>query len=176
MNQFRRNFVHVPIWSVVPMRKYLDALTRKPIYRSKRAREKLSVTLYDTTTGNWGNIQWFELSYSPDILIACLFRGKIHNFVSNIRAKNANDVNPESSICTLLHLIKDLGEVSQEAYYEEWSNIARSRKDKHCILSRVINGAQSLANIRQHRSYAGIASRMYCKMQCPSVSQMHLNR
>lgn len=149
------------------MRKYLDALTRKPIYRSKHVREKLSVTLYDTATGNWylGNIQRFEVSYSTDILIVCLFRRKIHNFVSNIRAKNADDVNPESLICMLLHLIKDLGEVSQEAYYEEWSNIVRSRKDKHCILSRVINGAQSLANIRQHRSYAGALHRE-CTVKC----------
>lgn len=48
--------------------------------------------------------------------------------------------------------------------------ISRARsKDKHCILSQFINNAISRAYIPEHRSYAGIVSRMYCKMQ-PSVS------
>lgn len=90
-----------------------------------------------------------DLKYSilPNILIVCLPRKKIHNFVSNIRAKNADNVNPESSMWTLLHLIKDLSEVSQQAYYEEWSNIARSREDKHCIHYPELSTASNLSLI-----------------------------
>jgi len=122
--------------------------TKADISTEACSREVVSDVRYDNNEEIFERI-FSDLKYSipPDILIVCLSHRKIHNLVSNIRAKNADNVNPESSICTLLHLIKDLSEVSQGAYYEEWSNIARSRKDKHCIHYPGLSTARNLSLI-----------------------------